>query len=220
MFDTAQLRRWVRAVALVCVLAGSGMPMAKAAARPQQRPWTDAEQSLSRFVIADFDGDAKPDFATVQADQFHVRVTDYSIHVRLSRGLESSIGLTALSGGLQLSSRDVNGDDKLDVVVRTALDSSLVAVLINDGQGNFTLAKPELFPGLEKEAEFYFRAETVRPIERLLLLPMRSVLGEELEGGPAERVNIAREPFGTEEKPDFCDFSYQSDFGRAPPECR
>jgi hypothetical protein len=205
-------------MAMVCVLVSGGLPRATAASQAEQRPFADAERSFSRFVIADFDGDAKPDFATVEADQFHIRVTDYSIHLRLSRGSESAIGLTARSGGLQLFSRDVNGDDHLDLVVRTTLDSNLVAVLINDGHGNFTLARPELFPGLEKEPEFYLRAETVRSIEPLLLLPLRNALGEELEVALAERVNVAREPLRTEEKPDFCDFSYQYDFGRAPPQ--
>ncbi len=218
MFGPGKMRWWIWTSALVCALVAGVLPRAAAGSPVEQRPEAVAGRSLSRFVIADFDGDAKPDFATVEAEQFHVSVTDYSIRLRLSQGLESAIGLTARSGGLQLFSRDVNGDDKLDLVVRTALDSNLVAVLINDGYGNFTLAKPELFPGLAKEPEFYFQAEAIRSIERLVLLPMRNALGEELEGAPAERVNIVREPLWTEENPELCDFSYQYDFGRAPPE--
>ena len=87
-------------------------------------------------------------------NQSHLHLTDYSIRLRLSRGFESAIGITAPSGGLQLSSRDVNGDNILDVVVRTALDSNLVAVLINDGNGNFSLAKPELFPDCRMKQPF------------------------------------------------------------------
>jgi len=47
--------------------------------------------------------------------------------------------------------RDVNGDDAMDLVVTTAMDSHFVAVLLNDGHGKFTLAKPGAFPSIESD---------------------------------------------------------------------
>lgn len=179
---------------------------------------TQAQRGLAGFVIADFDGDQNPDYATVDVDQSHFRLTSYSIHLKLSRGLESAIGITALSGGLQLTSKDVNGDNILDVVVRTTFDSNLVAVLLNDGNGNFSLSEPDSFPGLQREADFYFNVQIARAPEHLLMLPSKGPTGEQAEYAEKSRLKFAAEPLQLEEKPDFCNFSYQSDFGRSPPE--
>ncbi len=42
---------------------------------------------------------------------------------------------------------DVNGDSFLDVVITTAWTNQPVAVLLNDGQGNFRATSPSAFPG-------------------------------------------------------------------------
>ena len=104
-----------------------------------------------RFAIADFDGDQKPDLATVQVDQDEVIGTRYSIRLQLSAGVESAIGITGPRGGLELVARDVNGDNAADLIVTTANDSHFVAVLLNDGHGKFTLAKPGAFPSIEND---------------------------------------------------------------------
>jgi hypothetical protein len=207
------------AVSLLCLLLSIAVPITKAAHR-ESPPAAGAGRALARFVIADFDGDEKPDYVTVDVNQSHLHLTDYSIRLRLSRGFESAIGITAPSGGLQLSSRDVNGDNILDVVVRTALDSNLVAVLINDGNGNFSLAKPELFPGLQNEAAFHFNGEIAHVPEQVLTLPSRSLNGVLAENVCERRLKNVSEPRQPEGKAEFSDFSYQSDFGRSPPECR
>lgn len=212
------VRLGIHTLAMVCLTLVLLPLQACANSRLKSTPSADAGQNFARFVIADFDGDQKPDFATVHVDESHIRSTDYSIHLRLSQGLESAIGLTAPSGGLQLFSRDVNGDDFQDVVVRTALDSNLVAVLINDGHGNFNLAKPESFPELQNEPDLYLNATTPHVVESLLLLPPRGTPAVEPEYASAVRLNIVREPVKAELKPDACDFSYQSDFGRSPPD--
>jgi hypothetical protein len=52
------------------------------------------------------------------------------------------VTITAPAGGLQISSRDVNGDSFPDVIVTTAWTNTPVAVLLNDGVGNFTSSSP------------------------------------------------------------------------------
>ena len=94
------------------------------------------------LAIGDLDGDAKADVATVTVVRDGQRGTEYAICWRLSTEPSGSIGLTARSGGLELVLRDVNGDAAEDLVVSTALDSRVVAVLVNDGRGNFSLAQP------------------------------------------------------------------------------
>ncbi len=143
-----QLNRcWPRAVslALLC-FAGSASSAHAASASPQSWP-VSFTQATSQFAIADFDGDNRPDFATVQVGHSNSWDTQYWIAFQLSRGSRQILGITAPTGGLQVTSRDVNGDSFLDVVVTTEWTNQPVAVLLNDGQGRFTVSSPSAFPG-------------------------------------------------------------------------
>jgi hypothetical protein len=98
------------------------------------------------FAIYDFDGDNKPDLAQVHAGGTAASSTHYSIDFELSTGSRQSIELTAPSGGLRLESRDVNGDQFPDLVVTTSWTEQPVAVLLNDGRGNFKSLDASVFP--------------------------------------------------------------------------
>ena len=63
----------------------------------------------------------------------------------MSAGARQTIGVNAPVGGLEIASRDVNGDNIIDLVVSTAWLKSPVAVLVNDGHGNFTIRDPAAF---------------------------------------------------------------------------
>jgi hypothetical protein len=102
---------------------------------------------LPQLAIQDFDGDRKPDIAEVRVERNDPHSTRYSINVRLTSGVDQSIGLTAPFGGLQITPRDVNGDNALDLIVSTTLQNEPVAVLLNDGNGNFSKAEPTAFAG-------------------------------------------------------------------------
>jgi len=99
----------------------------------------------SQFAIADFDGDRHPDLATVELVRFNPLHSRYSVSFQLSRGRLQTIALTGPAGGLLLLARDVNGDRALDVVLVTARRHELLAVLLNDGSGNFASADPGQF---------------------------------------------------------------------------
>ena len=140
---------WPRAVswafALLCFV-GSTAPAPAASSAPQS--WlATAPLVTSQFAIADFDGDNRPDLATVQVGHGSSSDTQYWIAFQLSRGSRQILGITAPTGGLQVTSRDVNGDNFLDVVVTTAWTNLPVAVLLNDGQGSFRASSPSAFPG-------------------------------------------------------------------------
>jgi hypothetical protein len=140
---------WSRAVrlafALLCFGGSAGSAHA-ASTGPQSWP-VSFTQATSQFAIADFDGDNRPDLATVQVGHSNSWDTHYWIAFQLSRGPRQILGITAPTGGLQITSRDVNGDSFLDVVVTTAWTNRPVAVLLNDGQGNFKSSSPFAFPG-------------------------------------------------------------------------
>jgi hypothetical protein len=104
-------------------------------------------QAPTHFTIADFDGDSRPDLASVEVGQSGSRDTRYWIAFELSGGSGQTLGITAPTGGLQITSRDVNGDSFPDVVVTTAWTNRPIVILLNDGLGNFTPTSPTKFQG-------------------------------------------------------------------------
>jgi hypothetical protein len=147
---------WPRAVSLafafLCVILGFAACGNAASTGPQSWP-VSSTQATSQFAIADFDGDNRPDLATVQVGHGSSSDTQYWIAFQLSRGSRQILGITAPTGGLQITSRDVNGDDFLDVIVTTAWTNQPVAVLLNDGKGNFRASSPSAFPGAFSTSE-------------------------------------------------------------------
>ena len=140
---------------------------------------------MPHFAIADFDGDNQPDFATVQLGRVEGR---YSIGFQLSTGSRQSIVITAPVGGLQVTLRDVNGDNSLDLVVTTDWLRKPVAVLLNDGHGHFSLS------GNTQLADYLYNVQELSPQPQIkdatALLPSRTV--------PRAQVHNLRFPAPTE----------------------
>lgn len=100
------------------------------------------------FAIADFDGDQRPDFASVDGGQVGAASTyNYWIEFKLTAGGREAIHVLAPFGGLAIEARDVNGDHAVDLIVTTAWLRQPVAVFLNDGHGRFSRAEPAQFPG-------------------------------------------------------------------------
>jgi hypothetical protein len=136
---------------ILCLVAGVSC-RADAAGNSSRHMPVSSQGSSSNFTIADFDGDQKPDLATVEIQKSSSsRTTRYSIRFQLTAGIAQVFGVTAPSGGLQIVARDVNGDNTLDVLVTTVLQHEQVAVLLNDGHGKFRLADASEFPAALRE---------------------------------------------------------------------
>src|SRR5580700_7083349 len=136
----------LRAVLVLCLVLGAAGWANAARTSTQLLPVSSAGFS-SNFAIADFDGDRKPDLATVEIQKGGSSSSmQYSIRLQLTAGAAQVFGVIAPAGGLQIVARDVNGDDALDVLVSTAWQHQQVAVLLNDGHGKFTLADAGAFP--------------------------------------------------------------------------
>jgi hypothetical protein len=129
---------------VLCLALLVWLPAAAAARRTEGRA-SLAGLTGASFAIADFDGDSLPDLATVETGPAIAQHTNYWIQFEFSLGNKRSFAVSAPPGGLQIASRDVNGDHFLDVIISTQLANEPVAVLLNDGRGNFTLADAKKF---------------------------------------------------------------------------
>lgn len=99
-------------------------------------------EAASHFTIADFDGDSRPDLASVHIAQTGLRNTRYWIAFQLSGRSGQTVSVMAPTGGLRIIARDVNGDNFPDVVITTFWTNKPVAIFLNDGLGNFTAVNP------------------------------------------------------------------------------
>jgi hypothetical protein len=107
----------------------------------------------SQFAIADFDGDHRPDLASIEAGTTTASSANYCIRLQLSSSERSSIQVVGPAGGLVIEARDVNGDHAIDLILATALFRQPVAILLNDGHGGFSRAEPNRFPNAFGDAK-------------------------------------------------------------------
>jgi len=205
---------WRVAIVFSCALMA--LTARAATVETQESTAPTATQWNSRFAIGDFDGDSRPDLATVQSGPDRSG-TRYWIHLEFSTGLRDAIGVTAPSGGLHITSRDVNGDHFLDLVVTTAWQHRPVAVLLNDGHGRFTLRDPALFPRavLDCESSWAPDGHDFKDGVAAILTRNFSVSCDAQSRAPSE--HIFRELVASEVSPGSTCSATGSVFGRAPP---
>jgi hypothetical protein len=204
------------AFAFLCAFLGLA-PCGNAARGVPQSDPVSSMQVMSQFAIADFDGDTRPDLAIVQAGVGGSRDTHYWIVFQLSGGSRQTLGLTAPTGGLQITSGDVNGDSFLDVVVTTAWTNRPVAILLNDGQGNFRTSKPSAFPGAFATSEKSWAATTDEIKDATAVLFPRYSSGNCPEGSSFSLPRKVMRLFVPEPSRNLPHRPVVSFLGRAPP---
>ena len=135
------------------------------------------------FAIADFDGDLRPDFASVQTGQSDSSHTEYWVQLQLTTTGQQSFQVVASIGGLQITARDVNGDHAVDLVLTNALLGQPVAILLNDGHGSFLRAEPAAFPGAftASNTSLASKADGIKDVAAVL--PSRYSTGNYSDGG-------------------------------------
>jgi hypothetical protein len=181
----------------------------------QNAPVTSVGPGLS-FAIADFDGDLRPDIASVQTGRSDFSRTDYWIQIQLTTAGHQSIQVAASIGGLQVSARDVNGDHAVDLVLTTALLRQPVAILLNDGHGNFTRAAPSAFPGAFSESETNWASGSNQVTDAVGIPPQSRVeLFLKMRGLPYPKAQEDFTPISIDAL--FLRTFLTSHLGRAPP---
>lgn len=123
------------------------------------------------FLIADFDGDSKPDLASVQTGRTNLARTDYSVQLQLSAVGRQTFQIVAPVGGLQVVARDVNGDHVLDLVLTTTWLRQPVAILLNDGHGIFSRVDPNAFPEAFNESKTGLGPTAERAMDAVCMPP-------------------------------------------------
>jgi hypothetical protein len=207
--------RFVRRVSLLAGVAFALLPAL--AGRVNAAAPGGYAQAASHFTIADFDGDNRPDFASVHVGQSSLQSTRYWIAFQLSGRSAQTVSLMAPDGGLRITARDVNGDNFPDVVVTTLWTNKPVAILLNDGLGNFTAASPSQFQSAFTAPETSCTALADEIWDATALLDSRSIPGDCVaEGGSFSRVGTS----GSLSQRFCCDRltpSVSPFSGRAPP---
>ena len=112
------------------------------------------------FSIADLDEDLKPDLASVQPGKSNGRSTDYWVDLQLSAAGRQKFRIVAPLGSVQITSRDVNGDHSLDVVLTSTWLKQPVAILLNDGHGTFSRVDPAVFSEAFRESQASWGSNT------------------------------------------------------------
>jgi hypothetical protein len=203
------------AFALLCFVGSAGSAHA-ASTSPQSLPLS--QQVTSQFAIADFDGDRRPDLATIQAGQSSSLDTHYWIAIQLSSGPRRTLSIIALKGGLQVIPRDVNGDDFPDIIVTTQWTNRPVAVLLNDGRGDFRAFSSSAFPGAFTTSEVSYASATAETMNATPALLSRCPTGNCLKGSRFSsplNMTVLLVLWTSRNSP----FSSVVSFGRAPPSC-
>jgi hypothetical protein len=151
--DNLASRRYLLFRSLILLLfLGLVSGSAAASANVQHPPATSIGPG-PQFAIADFDGDLRPDFASIQAGENIAGSSNYWIQLQLTSAGRQSIQLIAPAGGLLIEARDVNGDHAIDLVLATAWSRQPVAIFLNDGHGGFSRAELAAFPGAFSESK-------------------------------------------------------------------
>lgn len=205
---------WIPLFLLLVGLAGRGTAM------PAEIPSAPASSvgPGAQFAIADLDGDLRPDLASIQAEPNSSATTNYWIQLQLSTTGWQSIRVVAPSGGLRIETRDVNGDNAIDLVLAESWFNRPVAIFLNNGHGGFSRAETSAFPGAFRESETNWSSSSATSLATVAVgVPPQSGAGvrseeNDLRRGQSPRRWISRGTPGFTASPFLV-----SQAGRAPP---
>jgi len=162
---------WLCAVGLLLCLSVSH---SQRVAIAKSIPRSSATAAGMQFVIADLDGDRTPDLASIEIEKQQSSSTSYSIRLQFGAGGDSYIGVKGPRGGVRLAVRDVNGDDRLDLILTSVMDRRVIQVLLNDGHGKFAAAEAGSFSSAGRGGEFELREREPGPSDRMGLAVTRT----------------------------------------------
>lgn len=174
-------------------------------------------QGATHFAIADFDGDLRPDTATIRVAQDSSQAAEYFLELHLSSGSRPAIGILGPAGGLQITPQDVNGDKIADLVITSPFDAHFVAILLNDGKGNFKQVETSDYPGVGKRPGSRLFSHDDSAAFQLTLGEKPSTDGQGAGSSPWERLIENDSRLGRPATIALRSFPVLARAGRAPP---
>jgi hypothetical protein len=218
--QSAPMARWLVPVALVCLLTVEmGIALQVSTQDTFLPSHSDILSRLSgtRFAIADFDGDWKPDLALVETANFRRVQANYAIHLQLSAGSDLSFLIDAPDGGVRVAARDVNGDSFPDVVVSSVSDERVVAILLNDGHGKFSRAEPSSYLGIATDPDLFLHSCDQSVCDQFTVASLRYSFDGDGTQGAAEFTSLTTDSVVLPEIPEQSAAEFNSSRGRSPP---
>ncbi len=153
-----QLRHCPFLLVLIFAIGGSYADAAKT--DPTSEPQNSFRLSLpeSGWVLADLDGDHKPDFAGGQ--RLGPTKDGYFYQVQLQLSSDAASGsFTVLHTdmlGLKITGLDIDGDKDIDLIISDRFFAQHIGIWLNDGKGRFVRSLPGLFsPGSDVDLAFF-----------------------------------------------------------------
>lgn len=210
-----QLRLYRAGLCLLMLLLSLSFPGMASTNRDSTAQPAMRSVARAQFAVADFDGDVRPDLATIESGTNHAGATDYWVQLRLTTAGRQLIRLVAPAGGLWIEARDVNGDHAVDLVLTTAWFNRPVAILLNDGHGRFSRVQPAAFPEAFSESGMNWGSSPQAGLTPAAV-PAQSNVSFHAQRRDFDRVPSARFDFRSDDARlrDVCPCSIR---GRAPP---
>jgi len=218
--QSARSAHWCVLAALVCLIGietGIALRLSHRDASFSTESARLSRLSGIHFAIADFDGDWKPDVAVVEAASLRCAQANYAIRLQLSAGAELSFLISAPSGGVRVAARDVNGDNLPDVVVSSVSDERVVAVLLNQGHGQFSRAEPAAYLTMPADPDFFLRGTDESLCDKFTVVSLRCSFDGERVGSAAGPVALSADSVVLPETSAGSRAELHARMGRSPP---
>jgi len=122
---------------LLPALASSGICLAAAASAAHDLPSVLDSPAVSGWVLADLNGDQNVDLATARSGRHDANGYAQEVRITLGAFQQTSFHFQSPGATIELSSRDVDGDQDRDLVILEPLTREPIGVWINNGAGLF-----------------------------------------------------------------------------------
>ena len=122
---------------LLLALASGGLSHAAATPPIHSLPSGLDSPAVSGWVLSDLNGDKIADLATARAGRHDANGYAQEVRITLGDFQQTSFHFQSRGATVELSSRDVDGDQDRDLVILEPVSREAIGVWINDGAGSF-----------------------------------------------------------------------------------
>ena len=122
---------------VLLALASGWLSLATAAPAVDHLPSAGDSSTVSGWVLSDLNGDKIADLATARSERHDANGYAQEVRITLGAFQQTSFHFQSRGATVELSSRDVDGDQDRDLVILEPVSREPIGVWINDGAGLF-----------------------------------------------------------------------------------